>query len=711
MTVRPLFLLLTCAGVLGALVWVMLTDPEGPSPAGATSSTTEEQSAAPQLAETSLAEQNQPAADREASGYRVRVLLPDGTPQAHAKLRVARDVINTSEQAWQTAVRFPDQILWQAAGWDEGHADAEGEVTLAGPGPVVAAVLSPDHCGHVVCGMDPETFEARPPEDGAEAAVLQLHAQSMIEVLPLSAEGELLKEGIFLSGSARVARGPLYRDGEPMRRISAAVGKLPDGRWFFSRTLSAKSKERFGDRMEDLAYRVDLRLGRLEVGADFDAQTAGPLELRLPAYGEMLLTLQGYPEGVRPFLFQADGRINSRDTFARPQREGEAFLIPQVPVGQEYEVCLMTTPHPDDPQPVLRGVGPEVIRVAGPQAAGERVAHTLVFQAPPGSYYGRLVLPEDCEWEPWQVFGSRARSWKARMVLAEGLQYTDTLDLTLYPGGEFVARVPYRVRESQHPEWIGDVLFEFEDARPLWVVSSQAMPSFDQAVDLGEVQLSRDHALLRVRVVDQAGDPIEGAKVERSLLQSAAGEEAKWGHAWGSPQARTQEDGELWITDRDWYTELQLFPPESGKSSSQRIERLRVEVSAEGHLTQRQEFGPQTRELTVVLPRAATVYGSLGPVPARTTLNLGFCEPGRSLQEESSQLLPVERVSTRETEDMLEFEIASVPAGSWDFVVQVNGLGLADGLRIPGVVISGEPEQELDALQNIPLGDWMGVYE
>lgn len=696
---------------IAAVAWLLFHEGSGQRPAQdkhANGSTAGQSIVSQAKAEdTSDAPPRHPEDSRRESGYRVRVLDPSGAPVGGASLRVASNVIQEHERAWNTAVRSSDQVLWQAASWPEVIADENGEAVLPGPGPVIAAVLTTDQCGHVVCGMDPETYEARGPEDEAAITELQLREASMIELRALDPSGQLLTDGFRFEGRARATEGTLAEQSSQFQWMGSSIGRLPDGRWYFNKVPNKKTQEKVGDQLESLEYRVTLVLGRLRVEQVFEAQEVGPIELRLPAHGDVLLTLQGYPDRVRPYLLESDGDINDYDRNTKAKREGEAFLIERVPIGREYEVRLMTEAHPDDPRGVRRGVGMEPLSILGPQVHGERVERTLVWEPPPG-YYGKFVLPEGYELAPWQVFTSIERGVRARVVLAGDLMYTDVLDLSLAPGGEFTAQIPYRIKQLEDPKRLGDVMFEFPDSRPLWAVVPGQLSSFEESIDLGDVQLTTGSPLLRVSVTNENGDPIVGAKITREFKETSSDRQPRWRGGWGSSPIGTNEQGILWISDRDWNTEFGIFPPSRDHSSGQAIEQLRITVSADGYRAEQRELPASTRDLHVVLSPAATVAGSLGPMPARHQVRIGFRESGKELREASPHLLPTDDLMSNRAADSIDFELPSVSAGTWDFVVEMDGWGDRERLRIPSIVIDGAPRQRPEALQNISLGEFVG---
>lgn len=646
------------------------------------------------------------------SGHLIRIRDASGAPAAGVELRYAGQSEGLDARMFQFLSESSDEVVWQAVAWQALITDRAGEARIPTSGPFVAAVVEAGRAGHVVVGWDAE--QGQPADHGAADVVLQLRAIPMVELRPLDADGTTLETGFRLVGYARSQR-PASSDQPPgpWRQLRRSVGQLADGRHFLRLKPIAKDAEALELEGQGLRFRVRLSLGRLAAEKEFDATVAGPIELQLPASGEVLLTLEGYPDMVRPYLVHHEGALLSVDLMTPAKREGEAFLIEQVPIGHDYLVQVMTEPDPDDPRGTRRGLGfGELPSIRGPERAGERVEHVVTRILPPG-YSGRLVLPEESEWAFYQmVAGGGGRRLQARVVLGGGIQYVDVLDLSLAPGGEFVAGIPSRLQELGDPRFFGDLIFEFEAAQPLWAVVPASLPSLDASVDVGEVRLTTDNPLLRIRVVDAAGQPIAGATLTREYWVEDESDRIRgepWRGGWGSPQAVTNEHGELWLADRDWNTEFERFPAGMPARNSGAIERVRVTARCDGYVAQTVEFDVGIREVHLTMPTATTVRGSVGPIEAVMPVRMGFRAQGRSLQDESPHALPQIQILEPASKQRVEFELPSVPTGRWDFVVEVNGLGVREAVRLPGIVIGADGFQEPEALQNFDLSEWVGV--
>ncbi len=734
----PLAILITVFVLLGAVV-VAVFFPWGSS-IPTTSDGAEKTEELPVLAEArdpvdsisdpTEADEASTQRDEIVRGHQVQVIGPDGNPATGIKVQWWVQENESGEEILNHFRENPTAISWMRGASASQQSDESGRVVIPTLAPCMAGVCEQGLYGHLVCAAEPEGSEP-------ELHVLQLRVVPMVELIVRDANGNPVDEGFRfhakVASAAAAEELPGNASGWDRDQVwiyhSNQIGKIGDGRTMMVMIPAPRAIPRLGEAPQPLRFRVGLEFGLSELPVhEFGIDEVGPLIFQLPGTGRLALQLVDFPAHSFPALnlvTDDEARVPYSSAYTRSEDDGW-FEFDQVPLGREFDMEILVGVGAD-PQAGRGRTRLPKQRVAGPVLPGERVEHQLTFQYPPG-FHGRFVFPPEMT-VPVERFildsnrgygranaflecGDHARLWINAFVFSDGTFILPshpnasggTLNTACLTGVGFEWIEPPPRSAADREDWRGSRYWAFTEAH---------LPSPDATVDLGEVQLMDTDPLLKVRVVDEAEQPLAGASVQLSFL-SEKSERSGQLDRFENGQSRgasTDGMGEAWFLDRDWYTEFGAFPPDSPSPRSVSIRKIRVEASHPQAVTRSTEIALTTREVVIQLKRAGSITGSIQPLEGLRYIDVSVVPVGGLIKERSTTGVGSEFVDFRAATlpPAVSFKLTSVPAGTWDVLFSLRELGTREVLRVENVVFYGGVAGEDSRLQNLDLSPFVGL--
>ncbi|MCR9246534.1 MAG: carboxypeptidase-like regulatory domain-containing protein [bacterium] len=302
------------------------------------------------------------------------------------------------------------------------------------------------------------------------------------------------------------------------------------------------------------------------------------IELQLPATGS--LALRTVDRDGRPFTHpvRAQLRVVVENAVpwsrvdVRKKQDDDAILFPFVGLG----LAMRANCRLDDED--FRWRSP---RIAGPQAAGERVEFDLVVAPGDGMLHGRLL----------DASGRALGGEEITFLISDVAGRLEGEEVILDRSGRF--HLPYKVNSRHRPPF--DLQIRQPDAAPLAGLSLafETLPR-QHVTDLGELRLDGFGIVAEGVVVDDRGEPIPGAWLQLEREREVGQEEQKLAFREEAfVSATADEDGRFAL-----FGELQRG-------------RYRLHVEAEGHF---EVFTPDLSDEQshrIVMQRRSRLVGTL----------------------------------------------------------------------------------------------------
>jgi hypothetical protein len=643
-----------------------------------------------------------PQAELASAGHRVRVLDLDGDPiagvQVRAKFPQGEYALDEIEQ-WAD---YPDRFYSWRPEADDPRTDLQGLVTLPSREAGAAAVVLRGKAGYVI--LDEKSDDAVKPID------LQLHELAMVEVRVVFADGKPAAKRLISPWLADLDE-PLTPEGEPNFTSLLPTHAFSDenGIAWLPLVLPPQLREVAELELDSLLLRAETRehLGN-KVGHNFAFTDHTPIVLRLPPSGEMLLQLDGYPRGVIPSIRMVNPERAGGSPLSvltgKMDGESHRFRFSTLPFGQQFAVRInMPKGSGGFGSRTSSSPGLPGGEVAGPTEA-EPLAERVLTMTGATGLFGRFVLSEDAPFTIEQL----------RVAYAEAKGFTDDeqrayheLRLAVFESGEFFARLINRPGQAKTLDALREIQFSFLPSkdvegdqigavlrRPVSARIPLAISEGTEQADLGTITLVPPQPLLVVRVYDHQGEPLPGARAKLSgqTAQSRADNPARWLRGYPlDDNMYTDLNGELWVHDRDWPSELDISP--LNLAGLGEIDRLQVELFAPGYLSLTAEVSASQGVVEMSMQAAGSLAGSVLQFEALHSVRLQALRPGTELDPNSHAL--VARVfawaNPNTARSASDFIIDSILAGTWDLSLSLASGELGEVLRITNVqVIAGE---------------------
>lgn len=653
-------------------------------------------------------------AGAELAGHRIQILDVDGRPAAGVPLGAWS--LDTPEETRALVEGFaPGEILASPGGGT--RSDEEGYVALSVRAHCVVSAVADGRAGSLYCPPIPDG-EASP------VHVLQLVEVPMVEVIVQDAQGQPVPGRLdFDAYSGNAAAVKTQPEGMDVMAYDSAWGhrpnaifELPDGRRMFELTPNATVRKRPQGATGPYRHRLILDHGGTRMTQEFDDEVTGPIVFQLAAQGSILLHLNDFPFTVMPSLREklSDDR---RSRGVRGERVDEhdptRWRFDEMPVGKSWEVVFHS--QADERSPYVPTYLP-ARPVSGPVTSGEVVEQTLDFVWPPG-FHGRLTAPPEVA-ETWTEFiagRSRGRA-DAMLFFDSGDQVEDWARLGVLPSGHFHVPLDFGRPAHHNTGAIDGLGIDFRESRSddasddrgpvrLWAFVDARLPAPDARVDLGEITLQHEDPLLKVRVLDQNGQPLAGARIDYRF----AGEWSVPGVSSDEffPASRrpdfTDACGEAWVIARDWYAAVGRVAAGTERQPRVALRTIRCEVTHEAGEASHVDVPVGARVAEVRLRSAGRISGSVLPVTGSERLQVTVRQPGQAIDDESGAGIHPQPLRFDGDDTPAAFTLAGVPRGSWDVVITSWAFSKEEVLRIPGVQVDGSGEVRDPRLQRIDL--------
>lgn len=724
MQLRSLTSLLLGIAALAAVGWVLWpSSPGGSQDVGSSEIRGEDAvvtMAEPQIEEggATVPADADEADDREAvaSGHRVRVLLPDGTPAADIEV-VARTVTSERLETMREYAGQTQQAILPGEARDSlWKTDVDGLVQLDSLEPQLVIAAGPNLLGHALIE-----------EVREEAHELQLRAVNMIEVQVVEADGEPVFQRHWRLDTCVARNEELTAPGadtefrsweyfQVWKWSSQRVGQLPDGRRVFVAEVTEADIESLGGGPGPYSFEMWLNGDGLQPQrVRFAPEEPGPIRFELDGHGEILLRITGAPGGWEPSLHAAAKDMSLNGT----KQEDGSWLFDRVPLDCQFEARSIITSLD---RRVRGSSDMSVADMAGPTVPGERVVIERAFTFPPG-YVGRFIAPVGLTMD--EIFSEANRGIGRAEILVEmdeGYHQPAVWGpAAIFPGGEFWvgserASPPNAPQDSAKgfrwqfygsPRAMGESV-DAPDNVLLWAEALERLPAADAVVDLGEVPIHYGKTLLEVHVVDGQGQPVEGVGVEVS-----GGGQVEWNgqtvrfQASYPYQIPTDADGIARVQHRDWQQGLQLI-------RSVQVESLEVTVSHESATEVKRTIPATQTRLDVVLASAGSIAGSVLEHHGVDLAYVSIVPPGtpwsRNAEVEGTESAYAD-FRRRPKPVRAEWELKAVPAGTYDVVVRSSTAKRDELVRIPGVVVAAGEVTRDPRLEDIRLEGAVDLLE
>lgn len=584
--------LLIIALVVGAVTWLVVLapaeDPPGLQPKA------QAEADGPSL----------PAATEAAvgisSGSESHERKREGTTQG----RPIRVVNQDGEALAGVAVRYIELGAPDSAG--RLFSGEEGKLVLPIEGPGIARAEHGPSSGSI-------EFDALDPAEVTEL-ILRLEEYEAFCVEVVDPSGEAV-EGVEIRRRARLRSADLDWSG-----FGPSVRTNEEGKAWFPVSPSEDDLRRLRPSVDEFEFEVMVHMDGFDpVTQPIAAEQREDIRLTLPSCGAIEVTLKGYPEHTIPVLHlqqqeqglrARNGRLNPE---LQPTAEG-AWRFPRVPLGGEFDVSFSRRIVQPDGGYRSSSIQMRRRSLTGPSFEGELVQASLEAEME-AVLTGRLLRRNGKppkhrrNWgNPLSAVGLRTgglqgeRMWPFSILLEEDgtfrSQPVDPREGDPFPLSDFEtfliqSRVPMKGDDpfAQPEEWE-------------WIRVPLQVPEGQATVDLGDLIVSTDDALLTVHCVDAAGKAISGASV-RILQEVLLEGETLWRGLYGFKvdNPRTNAEGMAYGFGFDPET------LETVRGILGRTDRFRVAVSHPEYLPTEQVVQGKEQIVRLELKKGLSVEG------------------------------------------------------------------------------------------------------
>lgn len=729
---RALLPLLFLAAVVAAAVWLLLADPEVakgmPSRTGEATSRGASKRLDPAGIDAAPADTVGPAAEASAAGGNAAarsragrhflVVGPDGEPVAGAEVwyRIldAEDRERSPGLAAQLRAdpnRLPELTPEHDA--QRTVTDARGVAPLPTAHAGFASVSRPGLLGRVF-------FEPRTDEP-ADEILLRLERVRGVSVRVVHADGAPAPgwrvHYLISRPQDRADPSPFAFGAWSAAGTSAPTGD--DGRtWSRTEVTSAHLRH---DDVDPAQVRHAVGVGlhfQERVLVEIDPERSEEVEIRLPAFGGMRITWQGFPSNVLPVLQPAElpgwsvPRLEPTAT-----DESQVWSFDRLPLGREFTVAPLR-PGPSTNSRGRSWVGTifDTRRVPGPVSAGEVVEHTLT-RDPTGSFVGRLQFPDGTPPSAQEYEVIRALAF-TRSEEVPGMY----LHAALGDNGAVTARL-----NRWNPERVA-----FDEIEALWFEVRARVPGVhgrpatgpawftEVALDLAPGTTSHDFGastladgppLLRVRTTTEDGRPVAGARVDLSYLDPAF-DDGMWMNASPRHEYLTDEHGRVTIVGRHWPAVMHFGRRALPRSPLPPLDVVRVTVSHRDYARQQLDIPSTQREATLVLAAPGSVRGAVVPNPWLPEVSVGLMPIDQPAAVPARTRVRLRSDEAEAEGKAIPFEVTDLLPGMYRLVVALSNLPEHVLVELPRVqILPGEATQPpalqpLDPAQHL---DWLHV--
>jgi hypothetical protein len=221
--------------------------------------------------------------------------------------------------------------------------------------------------------------------------------------------------------------------------------------------------------------------------------------------------------------------------------------------------------------------------------------------------------------------------------------------------------------------------------------------------DLGELTLGSLPPLMHLRVIDVAGEPIHGASVFVEHFLPGRTLPGEWRRRSDSYDQRTDKNGDLFLTGRDWADFFRYRPLGRGFPDAT-FESVRVRLNHPDHAPIYVEIDTDQFEHELRMPAAGGLNCEIVNYSVAEDLRIGVVRPGEAPHPTAWGLF-----SRRLRAKTSSYQVRSMLAGEVDVVI-TGQIGERELLRIPNVRIPANGESSDPRLMAIDFDrdlDWL----
>lgn len=456
----------------------------------------------------------------------------------------------------------------------------------------------------------------------------------------------------------------------------------------------------------------------------FDLAKTLELEIRLKELARVIVTLPDLPAEVYPKIFPADLEEDaSRVRFERTadRLDDGSYRFDGIDLERKWRLHLYLD-TPDLYGSTHCGLDGEFLPgpvFLGPTELGEEVR---VDWKPQGvaMLRGRFVDEQGADvplnefaWYGLSGMGSPADPAQADIPFAVGVFADGSFLALAQPMEQEKLKLPLAIKQL-HFRWAPPDTGGYEELeRALQLADSMNMHRastlhFDrqvgaEIVDLGEVKLSREGALLEVAVKSEAGIPIELAALELQTQQPDRHGAMRWFPVHYFYPMQSRANGIARFFAPSWERALRPNMADPQLAQFKMPTSLRLRVEAEGYHTREIAIDPNARRHEIILKKGKTLRGRLRSsqmdrIRDKSSLDLMLAAvPVGQGAMGSGEVIAEQRLSSRDflSGDWVEFELADLPGGPMDLVLRTYS-GKWDLARHSHVVADGT-EIDIDA--------------
>jgi len=652
-------------------------------------------------------------------GHRVQLLNEEGKPMPKQLIYFA----SWDEEGMRPFRENTAVVHWPWPGAERFQTNAQGIAVIPTLQAGVASFTDFGRTAYVYC-------ESRVSSSArTQLHELQLRELPMVEVVVLDREGNVAQDGFrFEAKTALQASAEALPSNASARERAAVwlkddtIALLPGGKRVLALEACNLARPSFpqGETawVQELSFLAD---GGQTEARIVNGDTPGPIVFRMPKAGRLSLELENAPLGIVPVLFAMVGpnkQVNLHPQ-ARATDSGTSWDFVRVPIDVPLRVGYSVSFAADGQSAPIptKLLGPDIPALT---VDGEHARATVRFAWSSG-FSGKLKPPNSLLRRQAEFFSAcMNHGLSSRIVFDAGVAARVVARCIVLPDGTFLVPAKEGAQGSRKAQNIRGFSLLWDAARLdeasrsneatvdfAWAFVDARLPNYSSTIDVGIVQLESSQPLLVVQVEGADGQPVQGAAIQLEYqcerFQEHFGR-AEFREGWAD-ELRTNATGEAWVIARDWYEYFGILHPEAEGAYLGDFSALRLSASHPMLEKRVEEFDRGRRTIRLRLNRAGTLGGSVLGHPAIQSCRVGLIPPGAQFGEEhpeGTQLTVVNMYST-EVGEPAEFELNSVPEGSYDFVLQVSRYAQTELLRIPGVTVkSGAPALD-PRLQNIDL--------
>ncbi len=221
--------------------------------------------------------------------------------------------------------------------------------------------------------------------------------------------------------------------------------------------------------------------------------------------------------------------------------------------------------------------------------------------------------------------------------------------------------------------------------------------------DLGELTLGSFPPLMRLRVVDVAGEPVSNASVFFEYFLPGRTLPGTWIRRFDYYDQRTNAAGELYLTGRDWSDYFSYRPYGRGFPEAE-FDSIRVRLNHSDHAPLYVEIDTDQEEHELRMPAAGVLNCEIENYPVMEDLRIGVVRPGEAPHPTAWGLF-----SRRLRARISSYQVRSMLAGEVDVVI-TGQIGERELMRIPRVQIPANGETSDPRLLRIDFDrdlDWL----